>query len=112
MKVFWIALVLLVALIVGLLLTGWRVEIRLSDMISALEANEIERVDALWQEHSTLFRLTLGASEIATIEDELAALFGAASSGDFMACESLRQRLLSALRRARCGVAPSCSDLF
>lgn len=112
MRGFWIALLLLVGLTVGVFWTAHRVDGVLGDLIWALTEGRLEEAVRLWEQHGLLLQLTLHQGESAQIDERLAALKSAASLGDEPILEVERARLLSALRRARDTVSPSLSDIF
>ena len=79
MKGFWVALILLLALTVTIFPTARRVDGALGELGEALLLGELSRAEAIWQEHSLLFRLTLHQAEVIQIDERLAALFSAAA---------------------------------
>ena len=112
MKGFWIALVLLLTLTVGVFWTAHRVDDALKELTAALTTRSFEESESLWEKHKRLLRLTLHQGEMTQIDERLAALLSAASLGDEATLEIERARLLSVLLRARDTVSPSLSDVF
>ncbi len=121
MKLFFISLLILVALTAMILITSRHANDSLDGLIRQLEdlspddAALGERVDGIcrmWEKAEKFYSLAMDRRDLAAIDSHLSELRGAALAGNRDMMLISREKLIAALERIREEVRPEISHLF